>query len=208
MTKTNWIVMFTMLGIGCAAPITAYCFTTSHNKLYFSTTNYGDKYGKSVASVSERLSHINKISEALAITKPVMTDSFGEDSSGTYNFVGWSSKNMSWNDVSVKKNETSFGKAMKDIDSERTKKLCFTGRVIQISKVNSGIYHGIISASYWGRAIYNFYAVGNTGNIVEGNQVRFCGVVTGIYNYNNSGGGVSHAITVVGKFDLKYEYEY
>jgi hypothetical protein len=41
------------------------------------------------------------------------------------------------------------------------------------------------------------------GRVGSGNTAaRFCGVVTGLYDYSNSGGGTGHTADIVGMFDL------
>ncbi len=37
---------------------------------------------------------------------------------------------------------------------------------------------------------------------MERSQERFCGVVTGLFDYANSGGGTGHAVAIVGLFDI------
>ena len=48
----------------------------------------------------------------------------------------------------------------------------------------------------------SFFAVQSTGDLVEGSRARLCGVVTGRYSYSNTGNGTTHAVKVVGVFDL------
>ena len=52
-----------------------------------------------------------------------------------------------------------------------------------------------------GNLIY-FVNAGSSGELVQNSIARTCGVVTGRFDYSNSGGGVGHAISVVGLFDL------
>lgn len=97
---------------------------------------------------------------------------------------------------------TSFGLIMKDADKERGKGGCGSGRIIQIYKSyrDADIFSGLINS---GGGLINFHSVRTTGNLVEGDYARFCGVVIGEYHYRNSGGGVGHAINLVGMFDIK-----
>ncbi len=53
-----------------------------------------------------------------------------------------------------------------------------------------------------GGNIYRFLAAGSSGTLVPQSYGRFCGVVTGTYDYSNSGGGTGHAVEMVGMFDL------
>lgn len=47
-----------------------------------------------------------------------------------------------------------------------------------------------------------FAAVASTGELVAQSSANFCGVTTGKYSYSNSGGGTTHAVFLVGMFDL------
>lgn len=50
--------------------------------------------------------------------------------------------------------------------------------------------------------VFRFLGGRSSGQIVQSSDARFCGVVTGQYNYDNSIGGVTHAVEMVGMFDL------
>ena len=50
--------------------------------------------------------------------------------------------------------------------------------------------------------IYRFIAVKSTGEIVKGSTAKFCGIVTGRLMFSNSVGGTTHAVSLVGMFDL------
>jgi hypothetical protein len=50
--------------------------------------------------------------------------------------------------------------------------------------------------------IVRFYAVGSSGDLVQNRPARFCGAVAGRYSYDNAAGGSTHAVAVVGLFDL------
>ena len=151
----------------------------------------------------QKLSKLQTYDEAVAFTKPMMEDSVNKMDDGTALLALWAAKNLQWRDVAVAKNETTFAAAMKDPDEARGKRLCVSGSLVQIEvektkmgKVFSGLLH-----DYSGH-LYNFSAVRSTGDLVARSQARLCGVVTGKYDYANSGGGMGHAINVVGVFDL------
>lgn len=128
----------------------------------------------------------------------------GTSDAGTNYFWVWASNQLTLNDLKVSPNETSIGAVMKDADPERGKRVCFTGSVIQISKARyvavMESYEGLIMSSGW--KVVRFYSFGSTASIAEGSHTKFCGVVMGQFHYNNSGGGQSHAISVVGMFDI------
>ena len=110
---------------------------------------------------------------------------------------------MRWVDVVVAPDETSFAKVQKDADDERGKRLCVGGSVIQIAVAKTSFgkfYEGLLMTP--AQNIFRFTAVGSSGSLVERSAARVCGVVTGKYDYSNSGGGKGHAVNVVGMFDL------
>jgi hypothetical protein len=144
------------------------------------------------------------LAAGLAVAKPKMEDtSNGKMDTGSILLAIWAMKNMKWADVSVAKDETTFALMQKDSDEERGKRLCVSGRIIQIEVVKTErgkLFDGLFmdGASH----LFKFQAVGSTGALVERSYARLCGVATGNYEYSNSGGGTGHAIKMVGMFDL------
>ena len=146
---------------------------------------------------------VNDYSAALGRMLGRMTDSVDEFPDATVNFAKWAAMNMTLADVQVAKNETSLKKVLKDSDAERGRRLCLRGSVTQIEKVNTGtgaIFGGLLRTGDWD--MVSFMAARSTGELVEGSRARFCGVVTGRYSYSNAGGGTTHAVHLVGVFDL------
>jgi len=132
-----------------------------------------------------------------------MHDTTNEWSPGGLALTVWAAKHLSWKDVAVAKNETSFALVRKDSDEERGKRICTSGLLIQIERQQLGevkAYSGLLLNDY--NSIFSFHVVGSTGDLVEQRRARLCGVVVGAYNYGNSGGGTGHAVAVVGMFDL------
>lgn len=153
-------------------------------------------------SIAEALAKMD-YAEALATTRPLMDDTSNTHSDGTMLLAIWAAQAMVWTDVHVENDETSFGKVMKDPNAERGKRMCWSGRIIQITReqVDAGsVFSGLLLTRR--RNIISFFAAGSTGDLVGGSRGRFCGVVTGKYSYSNSGGGTSHAIAMVGMFKL------
>jgi len=114
----------------------------------------------------------------------------------------WSAQRLDWNSLSGIP-ETSRAKVMKDPEAERGKRLCASGTIIEIhSSRRSGqtIFSGGINTPSFD--VVRFYAVRSTGDLVQRSVARICGVVTGTETYSNSSGGVTHAVFVVGMFDL------
>jgi hypothetical protein len=156
-----------------------------------------------VATIRDRLMKATTLADALAIAQPRMADTFNEPSAGALLLGAWAAGTMRWADVFVAKDETSIRLAKKDPDEARGKRMCYSGRIIQIAvergsfgKLSVGL---LLTGSY---DLLHFMAAGSSGDLVEGKRGRLCGVVTGKYDYANSGGGTGHAIQVVGMFDL------
>ena len=140
---------------------------------------------------------------ALAIATPRMSDTFNKVDEGTALLSVWSIKGLKWSDVSVAKNETSFASVMKDPDEARGKRMCVSGSLIEIAveKTDAGkVFDGLLHD--YSSNLYKFSAVGSTGELVARSQARLCGIITGKYDYSNSGGGTGHAVKLVGMFDL------
>jgi hypothetical protein len=140
---------------------------------------------------------------AFSIAKPFMDYTPDKQSDGTYLLQIWAAKHMTWSDIGVPKDETSFALIQKDVDEELGKRMCAAGWIIEIDTERTDygkVFHGLLHS--WASNIYAFEAVGSSGSLVEHSNARFCGVVTGRHDYSNSSGGVSHAITLVGMFDL------
>ncbi|MBA3538258.1 MAG: hypothetical protein H0T79_01395 [Deltaproteobacteria bacterium] len=146
---------------------------------------------------------LHSLAEAVEVARPIMSDTTDEQSAGTLLLGIWAASHLTWVDVDIKKNETSFALVKKDADEARGKRMCTSGSIIQIAKQELGglkVYSGLLMT--YGQELIWFVAAGSTGSLVQRSQARFCGVVTGTYDYSNSGGGTGHAVAVVGMFDL------
>ena len=151
--------------------------------------------------------HVMKLNfaGAVAFTRPYMEDTVDQDSAGAVMLAAWASRNMKWTDVAVATDETSYALVRKDSDAARGKRICTSGQIIQIEvyKFQSGdrpLSEGLLMSN--GGNLYNYIAAGSSGTLVEQSYARFCGVVTGKYDYSNSAGGEGHAVEMVGMFDL------
>ena len=151
----------------------------------------------------EKLSKLTTAEQAVAFTKPKMEDPMNKMGSGHALLALWSVKRLNWVDVAVAKNETTFASVLKDAEEARGKRLCVQGSIVEIEveKTSEGkVFDGLLHD--YARNIYKFSAVGSSGDLVGGSQSRFCGIITGKFDYSNSGGGTGHAIKLVGMFDL------
>ena len=142
--------------------------------------------------------------DAIAAILPKMTDTANDVSPGAVLMALWGAKKMRWEDVDIKKDETSFALVRKDADEARGKRMCVSGPIIQIQveKLPTGkIATGLLMS--YSQNLIHFAAVGSSGDLVEQHSARICGVVIGNYEYSNSGGGTGHAVQLVGMFDIK-----
>jgi hypothetical protein len=140
-------------------------------------------------------------SEAFQYALGFMDETFNQSSDGTLLFAAWAGQSMQWSDVDISADETSFGKIKKDVNSERGKRMCWSGSIVQIQKVQDlNVFYGLLSTSRG--ALISYRAARSTGELVGNSRARFCGFVTGLFDYSNSGGGTGHAIDMVGIFKL------
>lgn len=160
-----------------------------------------DRKLQEFAAFTRRLDAAPSLAAAVELVRPYMDDTANKTSNGAMYLTRWAKDHLKWDEVAVKKNETSFAKIRKDSDEERGKHMCITGGIVQIAKVTKGVYSGLLLTNY-GQDILSFMSAGSTGELVRHSIARFCGVVIGTYDYNNSGGGVGHAVALVGMFDL------
>jgi hypothetical protein len=166
----------------------------------------------SVETSDQRIDRLG-FAGALAYARPQMEDTMNKASEGGWLLAGWAIKHMKWEDVSVQKDETSFALVRKDSDEARTKRLCISGQIIEISirrmlfqapgdamAPGGRLSEGLLMTNAGN--IYQYLAAGSSGELVAKSPARFCGVVIGKYDYSNSSGGAGHAVALVGMFDL------
>lgn len=199
------LVCFGILSIACNKPAQQVNVDSESDSGAVNAVSYNTTQPKPPQpSPIEIIQSKNSFEDALAFAKPFMKDSINSLDIGALLFAIWANNNLTWQDVFVQSNETSFARVMKDSDEERGKKMCVRGSIIEISTDKTSeygkFYHG---GMFSGRGdVVRFTAVKSTGDIVESSYARLCGIVTGKYSYSNSSGGTTHAINIVGMFDL------
>lgn len=123
---------------------------------------------------------------------------------GWYEMLLWSNRNLQWGDIQARP-ATKAGLVHKDSSAEIGKRMCVSGLIIEISTgdVAGGKFYegGILDTQ--NSDVYKFIALRNSGTLVGSDHARFCGIVLGNHSYSNSSGGVTHAIQLLGLFDLK-----
>ena len=98
---------------------------------------------------------------------------------------------------------TKYSLVMKDPDEARGKRLCARGSIVQIQAERSEhgkIYNGVFMTNNY--KFIQYAAVGSTGELIAESRAKLCGIVTGINSYANVQGGTTHAVFLVGMFDL------
>jgi hypothetical protein len=139
--------------------------------------------------------------EAFALAKP--GDATNTMDLGAMRFALWASKRMRWDDVVVAQDETTIARVLKDPEAERGKRICIGSTIVSISvdrSTGEPIYDSLLMTG--ARNYVNAAAVGSSGDLVKRNHARFCGVIAGLYSYDNTGGGKTHGIQMIGMFDL------
>lgn len=118
----------------------------------------------------------------------------GAVADGAWLLARYASGRAAWADFHVAEPETSLPLALKDGAAERGKRLCVTGRLLDIARTDLDrrpVYAGALVTA--DGDTLRFVAVGSTGTLVKRDTGTFCGVVTG---------RVDDAAMAVGMFDL------
>lgn len=140
------------------------------------------------------------LATVLPLVKPHFNDGLKLDT-GKAILLGWVDSHLTWSELEQLP-ETTFGKVQKDSASERGKRICRSGVVVEIAKMKdfpNAFVGGLLTST---REVLRFYSVGDTGELVGGSSAKFCGIVTGTDDYANSAGGTTHGVAVIGMFDL------
>lgn len=113
---------------------------------------------------------------------------------GAWLLARYANGRATWADFHVADAETSLPLALKDGARERGKRLCVTGRLLDIARSDLDqrpVFAGALVTA--DGDTLRFVAVGSTGTLVKRDTGTFCGVVTG---------RVDDAAMAVGMFDL------
>lgn len=141
--------------------------------------------------------------EAIEFARVYMSDSKNEMSTGAAILARWSLVNLRWADLEAM-TDMQYKEVAKDPAAFRGQKLCNRGSIVQIStdrSLGTPIYTGLMSGG-WAMNLTYFVAVGSSNGVVQGADVRYCGIVAGMYTYDSADGGFRHAINSVGMFDV------
>jgi hypothetical protein len=160
-------------------------------------------------SILDRLARAQTLSAALEITVPLMKDVGNGDpvSIGGLALAQWMSSHDFWTEL-LKMPDTKRAEILKDSDEYRGRRVCIQGSIVEIARDKSlpfKLYVGGMMANY---SAVRFLSVGSTEGILEGKLARFCGITPGLQSYANVSGGETHAVQLIGAFDLKYAPDY
>jgi hypothetical protein len=141
----------------------------------------------------------------IARARPAMVDEHGTISAGTLMMIGWANRHLHLDAVEVSANETSYAQASKDPSAARGKRMCVSGKLVDLSPVRTDAYmysRGVLAAAGAAEQRFAFSAVGSAGSLVPGSDARLCGVVTGWIDGEDETRGPAHSVILVGVFDL------
>lgn len=202
MTHTALIGLFMVLG--CEASSESQPVAPPKDEVGVQAPEPEPEPQSEAARMIERVMAIETFENAVAFVQPYMADTRNDDSVGATLLALWAQSNLRWSDVQVAEDETTIKLTRKDPDAARGKRFCYSGRLVQIEKKSKSsqlpMWVGLLSTRR--RDIIRFYAAGSSGDLVDGSKARFCGVVTGLFSYDNAGGGTTHAVSAVGMFKL------
>ncbi|HEY3494746.1 MAG TPA: hypothetical protein VGK73_08680 [Polyangiaceae bacterium] len=154
-------------------------------------------------AIGDRMGRAASLSEAINILRPHMGDAMGEAPHPSAAVLAmWMNHRRFWPSLQ-RMSDSSRAEAMKDSAAHRGLRICTTGSVVEIyadRSVDPPVYlGGMMTQSY---DMVRFIAVKSTNGITEGAPGRLCGIIVGTQTYPNAAGGTSHALFVVGSFDL------
>ncbi len=155
------------------------------------------------SSRAQQIELLDSVDRAIAFARPDMSDTVDTESPGTTLLARWAAKKMKLADVALAKDETSFDAIAKNAGAERGKRMCVKGPIanIEVAHTEGGdVGNGSLLGG--GKHVAYFKAVGDRGDLAAKKGARFCGVVIGNHDYKNASGAVSHAVAIVGMFDL------
>jgi hypothetical protein len=125
------------------------------------------------------------------------TDARDKPSPEANKLARWLDAHGKWSELAVATNETSLALVEKDPMHEAGKRLCATGTLARIEKIEvdgTSVFSASLTTKD-GDAL-EVYAVGSSGDLVKRSPARFCGVITG---------RLHDASFAVGKFELPAE---
>jgi hypothetical protein len=144
------------------------------------------------------------LTDAIAAYRPHMADvarGMGQEiPTGTVELLTWMAiMKPSAPDISAIP-ETTFDRFLKDSSGERGKRICVSGSVAGINLVRGSYTYSTGSIVARRATVASFYTAADTGKIFRGSKARFCGVGTGVYEYESLAKKTIQSISLVGLF--------
>jgi hypothetical protein len=157
-------------------------------------------------TIAERLGKTSTLHEAIRLTKPLMGDVQPGDEANpgaALLALWWAHHSDLWPEL-ISMADTKRAEVLKDSEPFRGQRICMTGSVTQIfrdksSSASKPTYMGVM---YHNGGHVRFVTSQSTQGVVEDTPARFCGIVIGLQSYSNVSNGTTHAIQVVGLFDI------
>lgn len=158
-----------------------------------------------IPTAAELLPDVIRLDVALRLTVPLMDDVSGNTpaSPGAILLASWMSTHGYW-DALLAMPDSKRAEIMKDSEAMRGRRICVSGTVVEIARDKTAPFQLYIGGMSQGMANFvRFLAVGSAEGVLENQWARFCGITPGTQNYPNVSGGETHAVQIVGSFDLK-----
>lgn len=190
------ILIGALMGVGLVCMTTALqASPIAPDKVDVTDFNASAQPGEQLAT---QLMHAPSFIEAVIITRPHMYDKVNEIDGGTYLLAAWSAKHLTFNDVTVTKNQTNLQLITHDLPGQLGKRFCDTVLIMQVDPdpfiVN--LYRGLAVSESFGQIAFL-----SVGNKPQNNHLgRWCGVFTGNYRYTYDA-GLGLAIKSIGMFE-------
>ena len=141
------------------------------------------------------------IDEALRLSEP--GDARDDVHPSVGSMLTWSVKMATWKTFFPGPSEVKPSVVVKDIDSNRGKRICGRGRVEQIQVApNTGGRSLALINDWRNRQLYSFATAFPSGDLVANSNAVFCGFVIGHRSFSNVSGGTTLTIQLVGMYDL------
>lgn len=138
-------------------------------------------------------------SEAQRVSSPFFDDTVGSPSKGAMMLALFMGDHPRWDQV-YNPDGPSLKLIKKDPSRVRGQSTCVRGQIVQIARETNKLFAGLLATQNFD--YIHVYAAGDTGELVQGDRARFCGIFTGLYAFPNVSGGQTQSIQLVGMFDL------
>lgn len=139
---------------------------------------------------------------AYRAAQPYISDTTDQVSPGAALLALWMARHGQLRDVLPGLGKVTVKHAKKDIAAARGEPTCVRGTIIQIQRdpTAANLHMGLLMTP--AGDVVHYFAAGSTGDLVDDDTAKFCGVITGTYAFANVSGGQTQSVQLVGMFDL------